>query len=124
MYAPRRVARRFSLIMGAALMFATVGLGATAHVARAAVEANDEIHVDFGDSPGTSMWVHWHGPDATIDYGLTTDYGASATATAPPVTPVDIAGPFWRGQLPRPPPHTPHHPPRRPTRPRPPLKPA
>ncbi|MDX6286841.1 MAG: hypothetical protein QOG53_2326 [Frankiales bacterium] len=67
--------------------------------ARADVEPNDEIHSGYGDSAATSMWVFWHGPDSTIDYGQTNAYGATATASLSPITPVDIAGPFYRVQL-------------------------
>ncbi len=95
---PRGMRRRATVVVAAAALTAAGLLAPAIHQA-AAVDANDEIHVDYGDAPGTSMWVHWHGPDATIDYGTTTAYDASATASAPPITPVDIAGPFWRVQL-------------------------
>jgi hypothetical protein len=83
-----------------ALAIASIGLVAQSpRIAVATSEPNDEIHVDYGDNAGTSMWVFWHGPDSVLDYGLTSSYGHTATASAPPIKPVDIAGPFWRVQL-------------------------
>jgi hypothetical protein len=100
MQRPGRSIRRGCAVVATAFALSTVGLVSGAvTAAHATTEANDEIHVDYGDTPGTTMWVHWHGPDSTLDYGLDADYGTTVTAAAPPVTPVDTAGPFWRVQL-------------------------
>ena len=81
-------------LLAAAVVLATPGLSAPA-----VAEPNDEIHSNFGDNASTSMWVHWRGPDSTIDYGITSTYGSTASAVHSPITPVDVAGPFWRVQL-------------------------
>ncbi len=61
-------------------------------------EANDEIHSSFGDT-ADQMRLYWHGPDSQLSYGLTTAYTNSVSASAPAITPVDTAGPFWRVTL-------------------------
>jgi hypothetical protein len=73
--------------------------GTTPRAHAASAEPDDEIHVDYGNDASSSMWVHWRGPDSTLGYGLTTDYGSTATASPTWVTPVDIAGPFWEVEL-------------------------
>src|SRR4051794_36901466 len=95
-----RSTRRRCAVAATALAVSMIGLGAgPLHAARADSDANDEIHVDYGDTPGTTMWVHWHGPDSLLDYGPDATYGTEVTAAAPPVTPVDSTGPFWAVQL-------------------------
>ncbi|HET6925082.1 MAG TPA: fibronectin type III domain-containing protein [Candidatus Saccharimonadales bacterium] len=68
--------------------------------AAALSEPNDEIHSSFGDN-ATEEWVYWHGPDNTLNYGLTANiYTQSATAVNPSVQPVDgTTGPFWQVKL-------------------------
>src|SRR4051794_6161525 len=105
-----RAARWRGALLAAAVLCTTIGVaGVVPRVAMATTETNDEIHVDYGDAPGTSMWVHWHGPDAAVDYGTTTDYGSVATASAPTITPVDTAGPFYPVELIGPTPDTTYH---------------
>ncbi|OMH25169.1 hypothetical protein BKD30_06365 [Tersicoccus phoenicis] len=94
------VRRRFAVLItvGVAvvvLVMATVIVG----LARPpAVDANDEILTNFGDTP-TSMVLHWRGPDSTVAYGTDSSYGKTATARPPAITPVDTTGPFWQVTL-------------------------
>jgi Carbohydrate binding domain/Purple acid Phosphatase, N-terminal domain len=60
------------------------------------VDTVDEITANYGDTPGTTMWLHWRGAQTQVAYGVDTGYGSVATGTPPPVTPVDVAGPFYR----------------------------
>ncbi|HEY1486369.1 MAG TPA: metallophosphoesterase family protein, partial [Micromonosporaceae bacterium] len=64
----------------------------------AAADSVDEIHYSYGNSAG-SVVVYWRGAATTLDYGTTTGYGHSVTATVSPITPVDIAGPFMRATI-------------------------
>jgi uncharacterized repeat protein (TIGR01451 family) len=82
----QRVARA---VAACALGLGLVGIGG---VARAADSA-DEIHYSYGTAPG-SVVFDWRGTENTISYGPDTGYGATATATAPAVIPVDDPGPF------------------------------
>lgn len=59
----------------------------------AAATAVSEIHYSYGDRPGTVV-VAWRGSDATIRYGTTTAYGATAQAGLSAITPVDSPGPY------------------------------
>lgn len=79
------------------LLIGSTTSAVTAHAA--GTDTDDEIHVEYGNNAATTMWVHWHGPDDSIAYGLTDSYGSTATAEQPTVTPVDIAGPFWQVEL-------------------------
>ncbi|HSX33769.1 MAG TPA: carbohydrate binding domain-containing protein [Candidatus Saccharimonadales bacterium] len=94
-----QINRRAMMALAFVLLLAGV-CQAAANLHVWAVDSVDEIHVDFGDNPGTSMWVHWRGAAATVDYGTTTAYGSTtATSTAEPITPVDTTGPFERVPL-------------------------
>ena len=66
------------------------------HAGADGVDTVDEITANYGDTPGTTMWLHWRGAQTQVAYGVDTGYGSVATGTPPPVTPVDVAGPFYR----------------------------
>jgi hypothetical protein len=59
--------------------------------------AADEIHWTI--SGPSSVTFDWRGSDPTIRYGLTSLYGASATATTPNPLPFSSSGPFWEARL-------------------------
>lgn len=56
----------------------------------------DEISANYGGNPATSVWLHWRGTETTVNYGTDTSYGLTAIASASPITPVDVSGPFQR----------------------------
>ncbi|WP_269045177.1 hypothetical protein [Paenarthrobacter sp. Z7-10] len=85
------------------LLIAVLLVGAAALAGRHAQPAarpdhDDEIVANYGDQAGT-MVLHWRGPDATVFFGRDESYGGTATATAPVITPVDIAGPFREAKI-------------------------
>ncbi|HEU4914305.1 MAG TPA: fibronectin type III domain-containing protein [Candidatus Saccharimonadales bacterium] len=58
----------------------------------------DEIHFAYGDSADEVVF-NWRGTESTIYFGLDTTYGQQVTAGTSPITPWDIAGPFWEAHL-------------------------
>ena len=78
---------------------ATAVTSPAAHSAAAARDSVDEIHAAFGNNPGHSMWIYWHGSASRVQFGRTTAYGHSAKAHRSPVTQVDISGPIERAHL-------------------------
>lgn len=73
-------------------------LGLTPIRAHANADTVSEIHYSYGNTPD-SVVFDWDGTEQTIYYGLDTNYGQSAIASNPTVTPVDSAGPFQEVQL-------------------------
>ena len=95
---PLRLAQ-LGLVAGSlALPLLLLGLG-TRSATAAGTDTVDEISANYGDDAGTSIWLHWRGAVTTVSYGTDTSYGTTVTATASPITPVDVAGPFERAQL-------------------------
>jgi len=89
------VARVARALVAAVLAIALILLGRmTPAVADAAA---DEVHYTF--TGGTSVALDWRGTAQDVRYGLTTDYGQTATGTAPQWTPISSAGPFWQAQI-------------------------
>ena len=64
----------------------------------ATTEPNDEIHSSIGDS-ADRMWLYWHGPDNTVQYGVDSSYGQTATAHPPAIRPKDTGQNQWQVQL-------------------------
>lgn len=89
------VARVTRALVAAVFAIALILLGRmTPAVADAAA---DEVHYTF--TGGTSVALDWRGTAQDVRYGLTTDYGQTATGTAPQWTPISSAGPFWQAQI-------------------------
>jgi uncharacterized repeat protein (TIGR01451 family) len=63
-------------------------------LALSGAEPNDEIHSSFGDS-SSQMWLYWHGPDSSVQYGLNSTYGQTATASRPAIVAKDLGG-LWQ----------------------------
>jgi parallel beta-helix repeat protein len=57
----------------------------------------DEVHYTF--TGATTVSLDWRGTAQDVRYGLTTDYGQTATGGAPRWTPQSSAGPFWQAQI-------------------------
>jgi parallel beta-helix repeat protein len=77
----------------AVLALAVAGAGATA----AADVPADEVHYTFTGADSVSL--DWRGSAQDVRYGLTADYGETATGAAPAWTPISSAGPFWQAQI-------------------------
>ncbi len=86
------------LVCGPVLAIGAVGL-ATRAADATGVDTVDEISANYGDDASTSIWLHWRGAVTTVDYGTDSSYGSSAAATASPITPVDVTGPFEQVEL-------------------------
>jgi PKD repeat protein len=65
--------------------------------AGAAGGTSDEIHYTF--TGATSVAFDWRGTATSLDYGLTTSYGATVTAVHPTAAPFSSAGPFWEAAI-------------------------
>src|SRR5438046_3221601 len=59
--------------------------------------AADEIHWTM-TSP-TSVTFDWRGATPTLQYGLTSRYGSTATGTPPVPMPFSSPGPFWEARV-------------------------
>jgi hypothetical protein len=59
--------------------------------------AVDEVHYTF--TGATSIALDWRGSTQDVRYGVTSDYGSTATGSAPQWTPVSSAGPFWQAEI-------------------------
>ena len=78
-------------LLGASALLALMG---TWSVAAAAV---DEVHWSFVGQ--TAVTFDWRGAGNTIQFGTTTAYGRSVTASTPSPAPYSSAGPFWEAKL-------------------------
>lgn len=58
----------------------------------------DEIHFAYGDASDEVVF-NWRGTENTIYFGADNTYGQQVTASPSPITPWDIAGPFWEAHL-------------------------
>ena len=67
------------------------------YIGRAASAANDEVHWTITGL--NSVTLDWRGPSNALRYGVTTAYGATATAVTPSPLPYSSAGPFWEAKL-------------------------
>jgi phosphodiesterase/alkaline phosphatase D-like protein len=59
--------------------------------------AADEIHWTL--TGPTSVTFDWRGPDSTIRYGPSNEYGVTVTAVPPSPMLVSSAGPFWEARI-------------------------
>jgi hypothetical protein len=69
--------------------------------------ANDEVHWTI--TGPNSVTLDWRGPSNALRYGVTTSYGATATAATPSPLPYSSAGPFWEAKLTNLQPNTTYH---------------
>jgi parallel beta-helix repeat protein len=88
----RRVIR--IAIVGVIVLAWSVLIGASPGLADVAV---DEVHYTFLGS--ASVALDWRGSSQDVRYGITADYGSTATGSAPAWTPTSSAGPFWQAQI-------------------------
>jgi len=88
-------------LTGGALGSAPMNMGGTqlelGAAAASGTLANDEIH--WSITGPTSVSFNWRGPDNTLRYGPTPDYGFEVTAGMPVPYPFSSAGPFWEARL-------------------------
>jgi hypothetical protein len=79
----------------------------SAPIGRTASAVNDEIHWTI--TGPNSVTLDWRGPSNALRYGVTTAYGATATAVTPSHLPYSSAGPFWEARLTNLQPNTTYH---------------
>jgi parallel beta-helix repeat protein len=89
------VARVARAVLAAVLAAALIVLG---QIRSAVADAGvDEVHYTFTGTASVSL--DWRGTAQDVRYGQTTDYGQTASGTAPQWTPVSSTGPFWQAQI-------------------------
>ncbi len=91
------VALVLAVALGAALLgqpgsFAQPSAGSSSGPATLGEEVVDEVHWTY--TGPTSVALDWRGAATDVRYGLTADYGSTATAGAPSPMPWSSAGPF------------------------------